>query len=403
MANNCVGSVARGPDFYGRESFVTLLKEKLGSGHHILLAAPRRFGKTSLMYALMDALPSAYLIVHADLEYFSEPAELVAKLFEETAKLPIANSASKFFSNSLRQLWRGFTDAVDEITVHKVRVKLKQELKNHWQERGNELFQTLAAAPATIIIMLDELPMMISRMIQLDKHNDAVILLRWLRAIRQQPEINNLRFVIAGSIGIDRLLSELGEISAINDFEKLRLAPFPNKIAQAFIQELAASEQLRLSSASRRKMLDLIGAPVPYFIQILFSEILKAQRLEDRTIGPKAIEAIYRDKVLGVDCKTYFEHYYTRLRDYYPPHEEHAAKRLLHSLAVDDGLSRDAAYQLYKKAIGPEARMDDFNHLMADLENDFYIYFDSTANQYHFSCTLLRDWWLRYHGLEEAD
>ena len=44
-------------------------------------------------------------------------------------------------------------------------------------------------------------------------------LLRWLRALRLSPENRNVHFLIAGSIGIGRVLNQLGEIKSINDFD----------------------------------------------------------------------------------------------------------------------------------------------------------------------------------------
>jgi hypothetical protein len=37
---------------------------------------------------------------------------------------------------------------------------------------------------------------------------------------------------------------------------------------------------------------------------------------------------------------------------------------------------------------------------MANLENDFYVGFNNGQSAYHFSCKLLRDWWLRHYGME---
>jgi len=46
MITNRVGLLVRGADFYGHEAFVHLTADKLKAGH-MLLATPRRFGKTS--------------------------------------------------------------------------------------------------------------------------------------------------------------------------------------------------------------------------------------------------------------------------------------------------------------------------------------------------------------------
>jgi AAA+ ATPase superfamily predicted ATPase len=85
MVTNRVGSPVRLDDFFGRDSFVELLWEKLDAGN-VLLAAPRRFGKTSVMYRLMDRPREGYKFIHADLEYMAQPAELITELSVQLAR-----------------------------------------------------------------------------------------------------------------------------------------------------------------------------------------------------------------------------------------------------------------------------------------------------------------------------
>ena len=101
-----------------------------------------------------------------------------------------------------------------------------------------------------------------------------------------------------------------------------------------------------------------------------------------------------------MDCKTYFEHYYGRLREYYKPTEERAIKKLLRELARVGAMSRDACFSLYRDAAQDGADEDDFQLTLINLENDFYVRFDAEKNRYEFACKLLRDWWLRHHGME---
>ena len=82
---NFVGPPVRGADCYGREAFVSLLWEKLSFGH-VLLALPRRFGKTSVMYRLMDEPRWDYRLVHGDLEHFLEPADLLTALVVQLSR-----------------------------------------------------------------------------------------------------------------------------------------------------------------------------------------------------------------------------------------------------------------------------------------------------------------------------
>jgi uncharacterized protein len=408
MTKNQVGSPVRGDNFYGREAFVKLVSNKLQNGN-ILLASPRRFGKTSVMYKLIDAPKWEYRVVHADLEHLKEPAELLTVLVEQLVRDDKTAHALSKLTWLPKKIWSSIRDTVEEVELVEVKLKLKEQLRPGWQESGNELFKLVGKADTTIVFFLDELPMMIDRMMRSDEgREEAKTLLRWLRALRLHPEIQNIRFVIAGSIGIGRVLNELGEIAAINDFESIKLDPFPHKVASAFIDELASSEEVPLTPLCKRKMIQLIGTTVPYFLQIIFSEVAKAYKLDEEKPTSKAIERIYRNKVLGVDCKTYFDHYYTRLREYYRPHEERAAKRILRELAVAGSMTQDACFQFYRLEVGPQHRSDksllsefeSFTILMSDLESDFYIAFNFETKQYGFSCKVLRDWWLRHYGMD---
>ena len=400
MVINRVGAPVRGNDFYGRDALVDLIWQKLRNGN-ILLAAPRRFGKTSVMYRLIDEPHFDFKVVHADLEHMIEPAELISQLAVQLAKDTRLSKIANGLSYFPKTLWTRFKNTFSEVDLLKVRVKLREQVRPYWQENGEELFKRIADFESTIVFVLDEFPMMIDRMARSSNHREeAKTLLRWLRAQRQAPNTRNVRFLIAGSIGIGHVLNELGEISAINDFEQIRLEPFPPKVALGLLTELERSQKIKLSDTCKRKMLQLIGTHVPYFIQVIFSEVAKVQAQEGEAITPKKVEQIYRDKVLGVDCKTYFDHYYGRLRDYYRPQEEKAIKRILRELAVVGRLTRDVCYQFYRENLGSHSDSEEFNRLMTDLENDFYIRFDADARVYEFASKLLRDWWLRHYGLE---
>lgn len=355
-----------------------------------------------MIYRLIDEPRWDYRVIHADLQHRTEPPELITELVVQLARddrlTEIVNALSYF----PKKLWSGFRRTFEEVELYKFKVKLREQLRPRWQESGEELFRKIGDHPEPVVFVLDEFPMMIDFMARADRGRDeAKTLLRWFRALRMAPDFKNVRFLLAGSIGIGHVLSELGETSAINDFEQLRLEPFPLKMANSFVDALSNAHQVSLSKASKREMLNLIGTQVPYFIQIMFSEVSKAYKQHGGRITPKKVEQIYHEKVLGVDCKTYFEHYYGRLRDYYRPAEEKVIKKMLRQLATSGALKRDYCYQLYRGGMGDAPEVEEFNRVMTNLENDFYVRFDQqTSNFFEFASKLLRDWWLRHYGLE---
>jgi uncharacterized protein len=402
MISNRVGSPVRGEDFYGRDKFVELIWKKLEKGH-VLLAAPRRFGKTSVMYRLIDVPKENYKIINADLEHLIEPAELIAALIVQLASdssfAKLANGLSYF----PKTLWTRFRSNFEEVELLKVKIKLREQLRVDWQEKGEELFKLISKIDKTVVFILDEFPMMIDRMARSEEHREnAKTLLRWLRRHRQSRETSNVRFLIAGSIGIGQVLNELGEIASINDFEQVRLQPFTTTVAQKLLDELSKTQRIEMSISAKKKVLECIGEPIPYFIQLMFSEVEKEYLITGAKITPPLVEKVYRERVLGVDCKTYFDHYYGRIRDYYSASEEKAVKRLLCELAVKGQLTRPVCFEFCKKELGGDLEVEAFNSMMTNLENDFYVMFELQQREFRFASKLLRDWWLRHYAMEAA-
>ncbi len=54
------GNAVRGEDFFDRESVIKKAWDLIESGNHLLIAAPRRVGKTSVMFYLLDHPTSGY-------------------------------------------------------------------------------------------------------------------------------------------------------------------------------------------------------------------------------------------------------------------------------------------------------------------------------------------------------
>ena len=89
---------------------------------------------------------------------------------------------------------------MEEIELHKLKLKLKEQIRPRGQTSGEELFDAIASIPETkVVFLLDEFAVMVDEMAHLEAHReDARLLLRWLR---QAPRIKNVRFLVAGSIG----------------------------------------------------------------------------------------------------------------------------------------------------------------------------------------------------------
>jgi hypothetical protein len=127
--------------------------------------------------------------------------------------------------------------------------------------------------------------------------------------------------------------------------------------------------------------------------------INEMERQNKRTISEEMIERAYEEGVLAAYNRTYFEHYYERLKDYYSPELADAAKKLLTEIARRESLTKGELWNLFQAQMQGQGSENDFSSLLSDLENDFYITFNQDRQNFRFATKVLRDWWLRYHSL----
>jgi hypothetical protein len=406
MPKNIVGLPARGDDFFGREDLASLLWDRLDSGN-VLLAAPRRFGKTSLMYRLLDDPKDGWKVLHVDAESIREPVNFIVALLD-------ALLADRELRNFLLSAWkkagaaiRGLFDELELTTPWDVaaKVKFKDKIAPDWLAHGQALLEALRGydCGTRLLFIIDELPVML----HLFRDNnvsdaDARAFLHWFRKLRTDPKVGltNCRFLVGGSVGIEPHLSRLGAVDSFNDFERFPLPELSDKQAARFLKLLLADRRVRLSAACRRRILELTGAPIPYFVQVFVSNVAAAKAHDRRPIGLRRLEAIYQDDVLGPASKGYFQHYYDRLSRLDKATEQ-AAKALLKELALaaPNPVARASLRAIYSQVLGEAGTDEEFSRLMAELENDFYIRCLTGPEGCAFASKILCDWWRRYYAL----
>ncbi|MFZ2455092.1 MAG: hypothetical protein WAX07_01260 [Candidatus Altiarchaeia archaeon] len=397
--NIVVGPPARKDDFYDRKVFIETIWKRLVKGN-ILIAAPRRTGKTSVMLRLRDEPEEGFDVFFMDVEWIKTPSEFIAEIATELLKkdkqkalIKSAKGAPKGIVNTLKKY-------VDELQFAEFKLKLAKDFSENWEEKGRELISLAVNSENKIVFLVDEFPLMMDNMIEHDS-TEAKKFLNWFRALRQTEEKDNLRFVIGGSIGTERILKKIGATATINDLERVQLHPFSEIEARGFLKELMRSEKIKPSKQVLDRIIETSGVHVPYFLQVLVSEIVKEKRDYSKvSLTPELVEKVYNERVLGVECRTYFEHYYERLKKYYSPKEEKAAKEILKAASKEENVRKKTLYAIYLKATSESDDPDGFISLMNDLENEFYLS-HIQDDQYCFSSKILKDWWIRHYAIVE--
>ncbi|MBF0565676.1 MAG: tetratricopeptide repeat protein [Nitrospirae bacterium] len=110
--------------------------------------------------------------------------------------------------------------------------------------------------------------------------------------------------------------------------------------------------------------------------------------------------------MLGPASRTYFEHYFSRLKEYYDVETEKVVKRLILEVARKEPVAKEELYKLFlTESKGDKGDMpgSKFSHIMGDIENDFYVTYDFDRKSYSFFTKILKDWWLRLRPGGDVD
>jgi hypothetical protein len=114
----------------------------------------------------------------------------------------------------------------------------------------------------------------------------------------RQTHFQRIKWLLAGSIGLDTMTARLRIGDAINDLEPFKLDAFTAESAKKFLTKLAQSYALAIDEATLDRMLQRVGWPVPYYLQLMFSHLRDASEDEGIAPSPSAVDAVF-NKLLG--------------------------------------------------------------------------------------------------------
>ncbi len=263
---------------------------------------------------------------------------------------------------------------------------------------GEELAESLEALPGKTLIQVDELPVFALKLLnRSDDTNQGRIreFLYWLRRLRQDyPQV---RWMLAGSIGLDTVASRLNIADSINDLRLETLGAFDVPTAHALLQELSEAYTVNLEEPVRDHIFARVGWLVPYYLQLIFDKLRDCRKPEASDVDAAV------NKLLDPHHKGLFDYWRQRLRDEMGrPDADHAAALLHPACRAPEGVRRTVFKQALTPAIADaDAREDKVRYLLDVLENDGYLVEEDKL--WRFRSPLLRKYWLRRVAPPEPD
>lgn len=396
------GNWVEGDRFWDRVDDTALMIERLDEGAHILLVAQRRMGKTSLMKEVKRLLNNRYTCLFVDLQKAVTAEDAVVAI--SIALRPHTNLWNKtkgLFANALSML----TGTVEELNLGEIGIKLRGGLTaGSWVEKGDSLFSILAESELPVLLLIDEVPLMVNRMLKgedfkITAERKAKVdeFMSWLRqnSLTHQGKI---RIVLSGSIGFEPILRQAGLSATINNFQPFDLKPWDEVAAIGCLQALAAEYGIQFENDAEAAMVKRLGCCIPHHVQMFFSHVYERCKRRGRMeFYPDEVNDIYESEMLGIRGHSELTHYEDRLKLVLGPEIFTLALEMLTETAVTGCLTRLALAAIQKEYEFEERTvLSASEEILRVLEHDGYL--KPGRDGYLFESHLLQDWWKKRYG-----
>ncbi len=399
-----IGNWVEGDRLWDREQEMALFIESLDQGAHLLLMAQRRIGKTSLMREAARRLQHRYLCLQVDWQEAASAADAIAELSVATRPhQSLWHKTKALFANIAQTA----TDSIDTLQVADLKISLRSGLtKGDWRTKGDQLFAVLAESEQPVVVFLDEVPILVSRLLKGDnlritpeRRAEADRFMSWLRASSLQYQ-GKVRLIVTGSIGLEPVLRQAGLSATINHFSPFELGPWSAAAAQGCLEALAIQYSLTFEEGAITRMLECIGIYIPYHVQLFFEQIYQSCRLEGIDAAtPELVDKIYQTRLLSVRGRAELSHLEERLKLVMAEELYLMALDLLTEAAVVGILSQEAAQiiaQEHASLDGALRPKDAMREILSVLEHDGYL--QPSEIGYGFVSKLVKDWWQARYG-----
>jgi len=382
---NSVGQAVRGENFWNREHELASIWDAIDSGSHILLVAPRRVGKTSIMFNLQDNSKDGYIVVYVDTESADSENEFWQKLFNALME--------EEFIGKIKKYTKKFGLFLEEISIDKISTK-GVEFGDGTVVDYSTAFENLVKEldnDKKLIIMIDEFAQTVENIIKYENDKSAQSFLRTHRALRQNSNLTNkVTFVYAGSIGLESVVAKMSATKLINDLNSIKINPLNPEEGQRFTRQLCRSVSIEMSTDMIVLLLEKIEWLIPFYIQLLIQEL----KTLSREYGSNEIDSEMIDIAMerALNHQHLFANWRSKLKEGFKTEGYLYAKEILNKISEEGTMT-----SLKIRNIATKHGLDDdyAKEIVHSLVYDGYINNHDNVKEYRFNSPILKLWWYK--------
>jgi hypothetical protein len=389
--HSSLGAPAEGPNkFFLRDKIVKKIHRRLSLGENLLLSAPRRIGKSSILKHIKQNPQADQIILYIAVMSVDSSEEFFKKLFNELIKNEQIFAGLKGYFTRASNTLKKYASRISGFSIAgKVTVD-SQERINYYHE-CQQLFEVFVGQSKKIIVFIDELPDALTNIAVKDK-TLAIRFLQQNRDLRMDYSHTGLQFIYTGSTGLKNIVKKLDKLDLVNDLADIKVPPLSKDEAKTLLLRLTLgfkqhNSDFDISDTVIDYILDKITWRLPYYMQIIAHELFEYFDEQEQTIETTTVDFILSEIVKSKSSHAdYFENWKRRLKAPLEAKEYDFVIEILNYIAVNDHIEYAVFHDLAVKNSILDAR-----YILDVLEHDGYISEQNTL--YGFNSFLLKEWW----------
>jgi hypothetical protein len=376
-----MGRLAQGTAFFDRQEIMSRAWDLLKTSN-LLLLAPRRVGKSSLLTRMKEDGPArGYNTLYLSVPDAEDELDFIKRLVRafRDAEWASGGWVSAFKDKLPEDL---------EVVLKTGLIELKAK-KFDWRRPAEDLEVLLKASGPETLLLIDELPLLIASIVHQDPSgNRAERFLLWLKRLREQYQP---RWFFAGSIGLDSVARRLKLSGTIHDLQPLELGEFSAEKARVYLMGRGQYYQWALTAETIDAILLAVEWPIPFHLNLVFEE-LRAVVSEGHGPPSPALVEIGLQRLIA-HGRTHFDHWDERLAKLLDRRVQHYCEIIL-NLACRDASGVAVAsidLRLSRELSDDRERAEMLPQLLDLLISDGYLV--RQAGLVRFRSSLLRRYW----------
>lgn len=377
--------------YFARDKIVRKILRMLNQNENLLLSAPRRIGKSSILKYMQKHPQENQIILYIPVQSIDTSEEFFKSLFNELIKNEEIFNGVAGYLRKAKNVLKCYVSRISGFSMMSGEVKVGSDESINYYDECSRLFDSFEIKNKKIVVFVDEFPDALTNILARDRIL-AIKFLQKNRDLRMSFSQSHLQFVYTGSTGLKNIVKKLDKLDLINDIVEVHVPPLSYDEAKNLIYRLILglkeeNSEFEVENSVIKYILNKIRWKLPYYIQIVIHELFEYYEEKNLPINNDSVDFVLREIVKTKSAHSdYFENWKRRLKSTFQSSDYTFSIEILNSVAKNNVISRDEIYDLSVKN-----KVEDYRYVIDVLEHDGYLSEDN--NEYGFNSILLKEWW----------